>query len=70
MTDKITLEQILALRKEMYEKSTAIIATKGHDYNRKQQNDGDTLFNLRVAALLGIVDSPAKSSISRTKTTK
>jgi len=39
----------------MFEESMAIIEQKGHDYNRQQQHDGDTLFNLKVAEVLGIV---------------
>jgi hypothetical protein len=61
----ISLEDVLKIRKELYEESTALIAAKGHDYNRSQQDSGDTLFNLRVAALLGVVDSPAKSVMVR-----
>lgn len=61
----ITVDQILAIRKELYDMSTAVITTKGHDYNRQQQESGDTLFNLRVASLLGVVDSPAKSVMVR-----
>jgi|TARA_R100000951_G_C2590623_1_gene164891 hypothetical protein len=42
-----------------------MIETKGSDYNRKQQNDGDTLFNLTVAKQLGIVDSVTQSILVR-----
>jgi len=38
---------------------------KGHDYNVKQQDAGDTLFNLRIASIIGIVDSPAQSVLVR-----
>lgn len=50
-----TLTNVLDFRKQMYDKSIALIQKKGHDYNRKQQTAGDTLYNLRVSELLGIV---------------
>jgi len=43
----------------------AMIEKKGADYNRKQQNDGDTLFNLTVARRLGIVDTTCQSILVR-----
>jgi hypothetical protein len=49
-----TIDEVVKFRQEMYERSTALIKSKGHDYNRKQQMDGDTLFNLQVCKLLGI----------------
>jgi hypothetical protein len=39
----------------MYDTSVALLARKGADYNRDQQQAGDTLFNIRVCELLGIV---------------
>lgn len=65
MTDKITLDEVLAIRKEMYEKSTGIIQAKGHDYNRAQQAQGDTLFNMRVSTILGIDKSPEEGILTR-----
>ncbi len=41
----------------MHERSMSIIDKKGADYNRDQQEQGDTLFNLKVCELLGVVDS-------------
>lgn len=38
---------------------------KGADYNRDQQLAGDTLFNLRVCALLGIVPYPMTGILVR-----
>ena len=55
MVGKTSLKEVKDFRKEMFDRSMAIIERKGHDYNRKQQNDGDTLFNLRVSELLGVV---------------
>jgi len=43
----------------------SMIEKKGADYNRKQQNDGDTLFNLTVAQRLGIVDTTCQSILVR-----
>lgn len=62
---KITLEDVMACRKEMYEASTAIIAKKGRDYNRKQQDAGDTLFNMRVSTILGITKNPQQGVMVR-----
>jgi len=62
---KITLADIKKLRERIYKESMALIETKGHDYNYKQQMGGDTLFNLRVAYILGVVDTPAKSVVVR-----
>lgn len=52
-----TLEHVIKIHKELCDEARAIIETKGHDYNRQQQNTGETLFNLKVPKLLGIVDS-------------
>lgn len=65
MEDKITLEQVLQCRKEMYDKAVAIIAKKGRDYNRKQQDAGDTLFNMKVSTILGITDTPQQGVMVR-----
>jgi len=60
-----TLEQVKEFRNDMHEQSMSIIEKKGHDYNHKQQHSGDTLFNLRVAAILGIVDSASQGVLVR-----
>lgn len=60
-----SLDQVLEFRKRMYEESTELIRRKGHDYNRKQQLSGDTLYNLRVAALMGIVETPEQGILVR-----
>jgi hypothetical protein len=52
-----SLDEVLKFRQDMYEKSTALIRKKGADYNRDQQMAGNTLFNLTVCELLGIVPS-------------
>lgn len=60
-----SLERVLTFSEEMYKSSTELIARKGHDYNRQQQNSGDTLFNLRVAELLGVVPTAEQGILVR-----
>lgn len=60
-----SLESVLKFREEMYRESVDLIARKGHDYNRQQQHDGDTLFNLRVAEVLGIVPTAERGILVR-----
>lgn len=60
-----TLQAVRDFRTRMFNDSMALIEKKGHDYNRQQQNDGDTLFNLKVAALLGIVPTPERGILVR-----
>src|SRR5947207_736526 len=52
-----SLDQTKAFRQEMFDKSFGIIEKKGADYNRHQQLGGDTLYNLRVCEILGIVSA-------------
>lgn len=49
----------------MFQKSASLIDRKGADYNRDQQAAGDTLFNLRVAEVLGIVPSTEEGILVR-----
>lgn len=60
-----TIKEVLDFRKIMYDGSIAIIEKKGHDYNRVQQHVGDTLFNLRVAELLGIISTAERGILVR-----
>jgi len=60
-----TIEQVYEWRKKAFEESMAIIAKKGHDYNRMKQPTDDTLFNIRVSYLLGVVRTPAASALVR-----
>ena len=62
---EITLKKVLAFRKQIFDESVSIIAKKGADYNRKQQNSGDTLFNMRVSTLLGITDNECQGVLVR-----
>lgn len=54
----MNVQEVKQLRQEMFDKSMALIEKKGADYNRDQQAGGDTLYNLRVAHLFGIVPHP------------
>lgn len=49
----------------MFETSLDLVRRKGADYNRDQQEAGDTLFNLRVCELLGIVDTVEQGILVR-----
>ncbi len=60
-----SLEEVLAFRKMMFETSIDLVRLKGADYNRDQQEAGDTLFNLRVCELLGIVDTVEQGILVR-----
>lgn len=60
-----TLESVKAFRQAMFDESMALIDKKGADYNREQQAGGDTLFNLRVAELLGIVPTAERGILVR-----
>ncbi len=60
-----TLDHVLKTHKELCDESRSIIEKKGHDYNLRQQHTGETLFNLKVAKLLGIVDTNTQSILVR-----
>lgn len=49
----------------MFKESMALIEKKGADYNRDQQHTGNTLFNLQVAELLGIVPTAERGILVR-----
>ena len=59
------LDYVLTTHDKLCSNAKNMIETKGRDYNRKQQNDGDTLFNMTVAQKLGIVDSVTQSILVR-----
>jgi hypothetical protein len=61
----ITLEQVRKMQLDLFSEATQLVEKKGADYNREQQKHGDTLFNLRVAHLMNIVDSPQASVLAR-----
>jgi hypothetical protein len=60
-----TVEDVLKFRRERFESSMALVAQKGHDYNREQQDGGDTLFNMRACEALGIADSAEQGILVR-----
>lgn len=60
-----TLKKVLTEHKRLCKEAFDMVEKKGADYNRLQQLDGDTLFNLTVAHQLGIVDSTTKSILVR-----
>lgn len=61
----ITLDQVAKRQKDIYDKATALVKIKGHDYNREQQEKGDTLFNMRVSTILGITDTETQGVLVR-----
>lgn len=60
-----SLSEVMEFRTERFNKSMELIKRKGADYNRDQQEQGDTLFNLRVCELLGIVPSTEEGILVR-----
>lgn len=60
-----TLEKVLKTHEDVCSEARAIISKKGHDYNREQQQTGDTLFNLTVCKQLGVVDSTTQGILVR-----
>ena len=60
-----TLAEVKQFRQGMFDESMALIERKGHDYNRTQQLGGNTLFNLQVAELLGIVPTAERGILVR-----
>ena len=60
-----TLRHVLSEHKRLTKKAFDVVETKGRDYNRKQQRDGDTLFNITVAKQLGITDTVCQSLMVR-----
>ena len=62
----ISLEKLLELHKQITQNAFNMVEIKGHDYNNKQQLNGDTLFNLRVPSLLGICADPTQTCLMNT----
>lgn len=61
----IAKEALIKMRARLNEKADEILVAKGNDYNSAQQEAGDTLFNLRICQLLGIVSSPVNGVLIR-----
>ena len=60
-----SLKKVLKEHRRLCNNAYNMVEKKGADYNRKQQNDGDTLYNLSVAKQLDIVDTVTKSILVR-----
>lgn len=60
-----SLEEVKKFRQRMFEESMDLVQRKGADYNRDQQVRGDTLFNLRVAEILGVVPTVERGILVR-----
>ena len=61
----ISKEALLAMRARLNAKADDLLVRKGSDYNSQQQEQGDTLFNLRVCALMGVVPSAVDGVLVR-----
>lgn len=59
------LNTILNLHDDLTSEAHNLVARKGRDYNRTEQEGGDTLANLKVAAKLGLVETPAHGVLVR-----
>lgn len=60
-----TVQEVKEFRQWLFQESMALIDRKGADYNRDQQDAGDTLFNLRVSEILGITPSTEEGILVR-----
>jgi len=60
-----TLEHVLRIHSQICLEARSIIEKKGHDYNREQQLTGNTLFNLTVCCLLGVVKTVTQGILVR-----
>lgn len=60
-----SLQAVLEFSDQMWASARSIIEKKGADYNRDQQNTGNTLFNLEVCEILGIVPSTEEGILVR-----
>ena len=60
-----TLAHVLEVHENLCNAARAIIKIKGRDYNREQQIDGDTLFNMSVSAILGITKTVTQGILVR-----
>lgn len=60
-----TLEKVQSEHKRLCKKAFDLVAKKGHDYNREQQFNGDTLFNLVAPTHDGITDTVTQPILVR-----
>lgn len=61
----IAKDDLIRMRQRLNAKADALLIAKGNDYNAQQQEAGDTLFNLRICTLLGIVPTPVDGILVR-----
>jgi hypothetical protein len=61
----ISKQNLIKMRRRLNKKADRLLLAKGNDYNATQQAAGDTLFNLRVCAMLGITPSPVDGVLAR-----
>lgn len=60
----ISLKQLEKLHKNLCCEALELVSSKGFDYNRQKQNNGDTLYNLRLPTLLGVDERPTQSCLN------
>jgi hypothetical protein len=60
-----TLEGVKRAHYELCSEALAIVEKKGHDYNRQQQKNGETLFNMKVSQMLGITETHTQGILVR-----
>jgi hypothetical protein len=60
-----SVEDVKKFRSEMFDRSMELVTKKGQDYNRDAQAGGDSLFNIRVCELLGIVPTAERGILVR-----
>ncbi len=61
----VKLDVVLKRHEELCNEARSIIKKKGHDYNREQQDGGDTLFNMSVCKILGITKTKTQGTLTR-----
>lgn len=61
----ISKEELIKMRARLNARADELLLAKGNDYNSQQQQNGDTLFNLRVCELTGIVPSAVDGILVR-----
>ena len=64
MTDT-TLENVIDKHIAICQEARDIVGKKGHDYNKQQQENGDTLGNMRLAKDIGLAESYCQSTMIR-----
>lgn len=60
-----TLEKVHSEHTRLCKKAYDLVKQKGHDYNRTQQNNGDTLYNLVAPTIDGITDTMTQPILVR-----